>query len=107
LGGAELLSKDYYPKLYALGVIIMTIQLYNNLNQPGISMEEFALRFIGGMKPNWYIGVSDAKTTQLYDPEGYPDVYYIIDKHGYIVEKGYVLPNQLERIYQIFKSLSS
>jgi thiol-disulfide isomerase/thioredoxin len=105
--GAELLAKNYYPKFYELGVIIITIQLYNNLNQPGMSMEEFASRFIGGMKQNWYIGVSDPKTTQLYDPEGYPDVYYIINKQGYIIEKGYVLPNQLERVYQIFRNLSS
>jgi thiol-disulfide isomerase/thioredoxin len=97
--GAKMLSSQYYGELNGKGVVIITIELYNNLGQNGLSLSEFAQNYGGGSnKPNWYYGYSNQTTTYTFDPEAALDVYFAINSKGVIVEEGIGLPNALQSL---------
>lgn len=94
--GGQMLNTQYYQELYSKGVVIITVELYNDLGQNGPNLTQFANNYGGGTnKPMWYYGNSNQTTTYTFDPKAALDVYFAINSQGGIVEQGIGLPNAL------------
>jgi len=75
-----------FERLRDSGVQIIQLELYNNLGYAGPSVEEFARRYAGSTYPSagWIWGQASQQGSYTYDPKGYPDIYFLIDKDGII-----------------------
>ena len=73
-----------FPQLRAAGLRVVEVELYQNLGQPGPSVAEFGKSYAGSDygDPDWVFGTSSASLTRAYDPEGYTDIYYLLDARG-------------------------
>lgn len=71
-------------RLRADEVRVDEVELYRDLGQSGPSMTAFAKALAGPDATNsdWTFGTSSASLTRTYDPQGYLDVYYLLDAHG-------------------------
>lgn len=96
--GAQLLSQQYYTPLHSKGVVILTVELYNNLGQPGPSMSQFEGSYGGGPKAGWLYGTAPQWVTYRYDPNAYLDIFYLVNPQGMIVDTNVGLPNYLGSI---------
>jgi hypothetical protein len=101
--GAQLLSQQYYSQLHNKGVIILTVQLYNNLgfDPEGSSINDWATQF-GGASPGWLFGTSNQNTTYTYDPKALLDTYYTLDSQGRIMASGTPLATDLPSMVSTF-----
>lgn len=93
-------------ELERLGLQIITLKLYNNLGYPGPTIEEFARRWanVAYDSPNWLWGDASQQASFSYDPKGYPDIYWLIDREG-IVRAVDTAPNAtMERILSFARS---
>jgi thiol-disulfide isomerase/thioredoxin len=93
--GAQLLSQQYYSALRSKGVVILTVELYNNLGQPGPSLNQFVNAYGSGSRPDWLFGTAPQWVTYRYDPSSYLDIYYLINSQGNIIDTNVGLPNYL------------
>lgn len=77
---------DRLPELAQAGLQIVQLRLYQNLGYPGPSMADFVRAFAGaaGASPHWVWGDASETGSYTYDPRGYPDLYFLIDKGGII-----------------------
>jgi thiol-disulfide isomerase/thioredoxin len=73
-----------FEQLTATGMRIIQLRLYNNLGYSGPSADEFAQTYAGapGESQNWLWGEASLKASIMYDPRGYPDIYFLIDRDG-------------------------
>ena len=71
-------------QLTLAGVQIIQLQLYNTLGYPGPTAEEFARQYASSVprSPNWLWGDASLVASYTYDPQGYPDIYFLIDENG-------------------------
>jgi thiol-disulfide isomerase/thioredoxin len=83
---AQLLEQQYYAQLHLKGVVIITIELYNDLNEQGPSIQQFANQYAGGTgKPAWLFGTSTQNATYTYDPSANLEAYYLVNAAGEII----------------------
>ncbi len=75
-------------QLKQAGIQIIQLQLYNNLGAPGPSVEEFATQYANSVprSPNWLWGEASLVASYTYDPQGYPDIYFLIGRDGIVQE---------------------
>ena len=75
-------------QLKQAGIQIIQLRLYNNLGAPGPSGEEFAQQYASSVprSPNWLWGDAPLVASYTYDPSGYPDIYFLIDRDGIVQE---------------------
>ncbi len=68
------------------GIQIIQLKLYNNLGYSGASVTDFAARHAGAVapSPDWLWGDASLEGSITYDPRGYPDIYFLIDKDGIV-----------------------
>ncbi|MDP6474908.1 MAG: TlpA disulfide reductase family protein [Alphaproteobacteria bacterium] len=73
-----------FEQLTAGGMQIIQLRLYNNLGYSGPSAEEFAQAYAGapGESQQWLWGEASLEASVMYDPRGYPDLYFLIDRDG-------------------------
>ena len=73
-----------FDRLKQSGMQIIQLKLYNNLGYRGPTIEDFAKRYAGSVapSPDWLWGDASQVGSHTYDPWGYPDVYFLIDKDG-------------------------
>ncbi len=71
-------------RLKQAGIQIIQLKLYNNLGYSGPTVTEFAKRYAGSVppSPDWLWGEASREGSFLYDPGGYPDIYFLIGKDG-------------------------
>ena len=97
--GAQMLNQQYYSELHAKGVTIIVVELYNDLNEQGPSISQFANQYGGGVgKPGWLYGTSTQSASYTYDPQSDLDIYYLINPTGVILTSGVGLPNDLQSV---------
>jgi thiol-disulfide isomerase/thioredoxin len=74
----------HLPELAKAGMTVIQLRLYDNLGYPGPSMAEFIRAAAGPVRPSpaWVWGDASQAASYLYDPRGYPDIYFLIDRHG-------------------------
>ena len=75
-----------FERLKQAGIQILQLKLYNNVGYPGPSVEAFAERHASSIapSPSWLWGDASKQGSYTYDPRGYPDIYFLIDKDGII-----------------------
>ncbi len=85
--GTEAIARAF-PQLEQAGLQIVQLRLYQNLGEPGPSAAEFARAFgrSAYASPHWLWGEASQEASYTFDPRGYPDVYFLIDKDGIIRE---------------------
>ncbi len=73
-------------QLNLAGVQIIQLQLYKNLGYPGPTAKEFATQYASSVprSSNWLWGDASLVASFTYDPQGYPDIYFLIDENGTI-----------------------
>jgi len=73
--------------LRATGVRVVELELYRDLGQPGPSLPDFVRTYAqtSGRDPGWTFGSASQELTRTYDPQGYLDIYYLLDARGRIV----------------------
>lgn len=83
--GTSVVAQNF-DRLERSGLQIIQLRLYNNLGYPGPTAEEFAKIFAKKSLSSraWLWGQATYKASYLYDPRGYPDIYFLIDKAGVI-----------------------
>ena len=96
-----LTSGGYYSAIRSKGANIVIIELYNDLGQPGPSIQSFAYQYGSGTQnPGLLYGISNLNATYSYDPKGYLEIYYIINSNGTIAASGSPLSTNLDSIVQ-------
>lgn len=71
------------------GIRVVSVDLYGDLPQTGEGRTEFS-QFMTGVAKNstsnsvWTWGLASKGLSYTYDPEGIPDLYYLIGPHGHI-----------------------
>jgi len=85
--GTEAIARAF-PQLEQAGLQIVQLRLYQNLGYPGPSAAAFARAFArsASASPHWLWGEASQEASYTFDPRGYPDVYFLIDKDGIIRE---------------------
>jgi thiol-disulfide isomerase/thioredoxin len=83
--GTEAIARSF-PELQQAGLQIVQLRLYQNLGEPGPSAAEFAHAFArpADASRHWLWGEASQEASYTFDPRGYPDVYFLIDKDGII-----------------------
>lgn len=85
--GAKVLSEEKMSEIEKYDLKIVVVKIWNNLGYSGPSLEEFGREWVGENfdHPNWIWGGELSKEDSfLYDPRGFPDIYYLIDRNGII-----------------------
>jgi len=85
-GGTAIMAR-HIAELRARGVRVVQLEVAEDLGYPGPPMTAF--RKAAGMaaaSPNWYWGEATLAQTRALDPHAYPDIYYLIDARGRIVD---------------------
>ena len=77
-----------FDQLKQAGIQIIQLRLYNNLGAPGPSIEEFATLYASSVprSPKWLWSDASMAASYTYDPSGYPDIYFLIDRDGIVQE---------------------
>jgi len=97
--GAQLINSQYYDTLHSKGLEILTVESYDNLNQTGPTINQFAQQYGGGAgKSGWDYATSDWETTQKYNPLAQLDIFYVINQYGVITMENVGMPNYLDQI---------
>ncbi len=99
---------ENYDQLHQAGLQIIQLKLYENLGYLGPTTKEFAARYVGplALEPGWLWGDASKEGSFTYDPKGYPDIYFLIDKDG-IVREVAPAPNvTMDKILAFAKSSS-
>ncbi len=105
--GASVLN-ERISEIEKYNLQIITLKIYNNLGYPGPSIDEFAKEWAGkGFgHPNWVWTEASKETSFIYDPKGFPDIYYLIDKQGIIQAKDTAPSATINKIIEFAKSQS-
>jgi len=76
-------------RLRAEGVRVVEVENYADLGQPGPAMTGFARQLAGAAyhDPGWTFGTASPALTRAYNPQGYLDIYFLLDPSGRV---GYI-----------------
>ena len=79
---------EHLTEMEQAGLQIIQLKLYNDLGYPGPSIQDFARAYTppGRSSPTWLWGDASEALSYAYDPKGYPDIYFLIDREGIVRE---------------------
>lgn len=99
-----LANNGYYNQIHSKGALFVTVELYNDLGEPGPSLSDFSSQYGAGYTQNksWLLyGTSDLNATYAYDPKEYLEIYYVINSNGTIINTSDTgLVNNIGRVIQ-------
>jgi thiol-disulfide isomerase/thioredoxin len=77
-------------RLRAAGVRVVELEDYADLGQPGPGIEALGRQYAGAAyhDPDWIFGTASAALTRAWNPQGYLDIYYLLDPAGHVVSAG-------------------
>jgi len=83
--GLKALS-DKQQQLKKSGLIIIALENYKNGGYQGPTIRKFVGKYGKSVakSPNWFFGNASAELARIYNPKGYPDIYFLIDEKGII-----------------------
>ncbi len=86
--GAAIVAQ-HMVELRARHVLILQMEAAGNLGYPGPSLASIQ-NSIGpaGRSPNWYWGELTQAQSLMLDPSSTPDIYYLVNKRGTVIEQG-------------------
>jgi|SRR5579875_1761427 len=81
--GTQAMAQEI-PTFAAHHVRVVELEVANDFGQSGPPITEFGQQLAGASyhNPDWTWGMASAKLTQTYDPSGYLDIYYLLDRQG-------------------------
>ena len=91
--GTKVFAQTYYKQYNASGVVLLQIESYNNLGQPGPDLSSFASSYGYVGQKNWVLGTGSQGGTATYNSSGYLDYYYLISSKGIILDEKAGLPS--------------
>ncbi len=79
---------EHLTEMEQAGLQIIQLKLYNDLGYPGPSVQDFARAYTrpGHSSRTWLWGDASEALSFTYDPKGYPDIYFLIDRQGVVRE---------------------
>lgn len=83
--GSQVLARNI-DRFSAAGVRVVEIELYDDLGGQGPDIAAFGRQFAGPAftNPDWIWGTASQAMSFRYDPNGYLDIYYLLDARGVI-----------------------
>ncbi len=83
--GLKILS-DNQPQLKKFGLTVIALENYKDGGYSGLTVQKFAEKYGKSVikAPNWLFGNASKNLAAIYNPKGYPDIYFLIDKKGFI-----------------------
>ena len=83
--GLRVLS-DNQPRLKKYGLQIIALVNYKNGGYSGPTAQEFSEKYGKSVvkSSNWLFGNASKRLAAIYNSKGYPDIYFLIDKKGFI-----------------------
>ncbi len=90
--GTRLFVQSYYNQYKAAGVVLLEIESYQNLGQPGPSLSGFASQYGYSGQTGWVLGEGSQQGMNAYNPSSYLDYYYVISSQGVVLGQGPDLP---------------
>lgn len=85
-GGTEVVAQ-HITQLRARDVRVVQLEAADNLGNPGPPLSAFrAASGMAASSPNWYWGEATAAQMRALDPNAYPDIYYLVNRQGRVVE---------------------
>lgn len=84
--GTQAMAGDL-ARLRARGIEVVELEDYADLGQPGPGIASFGRQFAGAAyhSPGWVFGTASQAMTQAWNPQGYLDIYYLLDASGHVV----------------------
>jgi thiol-disulfide isomerase/thioredoxin len=72
------------PTFAAHHVRVVELEVANDFGQSGPPITAFGQQLAGSAynNPDWVWGTASSPLTQKYDPSGYLDIYYLLDRQG-------------------------
>lgn len=83
--GTQAMPADL-ARLRARGITVVELEDYADLGQPGPGIASFGRQFAGAayQSPGWVFGTASQAMTRVWNPQGYLDIYYLLDSAGRI-----------------------
>jgi thiol-disulfide isomerase/thioredoxin len=74
------------PTFAAHHVRVVELEVANDFGQSGPPITQFGQQLAGGAyhNPDWIWGMASRRLTQTYDPNGYLDIYYLLNRQGHV-----------------------
>ncbi len=75
---------ENYDRLHQAGLQIIQLKMHGNLGYGGPTTKEFAQRYAGSRAsaPGWTWGEASKAGSFAYNPNGYAEIYCLVDKDG-------------------------
>jgi hypothetical protein len=83
--GTHALTADL-AALRARGIRVVELEDYADLGQPGPGISALGRQYAGAdyRSPDWSFGTASQALTRAYNPQGYLDIYFLLDASGRI-----------------------
>lgn len=95
----------YAPLIAAKKILVIVVESYDDLGYQGMPLPQFMQRF-GGPSRNWLVaGYANLTATEKYNPDGYPDIYYLVNDRGIIIYKNVNLASTFSQALDEIKAI--
>ena len=97
---------ENYDRLRQAGLQIIQLKLHENLGYSGPTTKEFAARYAGSRASatGWLWGEASREMSFTYNPNGYSEIYCLIDKDGILRDVAQAPNVTMEKILSFAQS---
>lgn len=103
--GLQAMSENA-PDLEKTGLRVLVLRNYRNDGYPGLQIDAFVQKVLPGvvLPNNWILGQASAQMDDAYNHRHYPDIYFLIDRQGRVVDVNGAPSATMARIIAFAKS---